>query len=182
MITLIFKGTTRVALSPICVNDGESAVAAARRAVMEAIRAIPGCHDAIIDHDRSGAPFIPGSKLYISVSHSRLTAAVAVDALSPVGIDVEEPRDKQLRRVASRILSDAELAVYDNPQRLLEAWTLKEALYKAVGGTAPDFIRDINLPLSARQAPQAAGRECETVMCRRIAGQQLTVVRVMDGL
>lgn len=182
MITVVFRDTVCVALAPVCINNGESAVKAAHRAVYEALHSIPGCQDAIIEHNTAGAPFIPGKKLYISVSHSRSTAAVAVDATAPVGIDIEEPRYKQLERIASRVLSDAELAVYNNPQRLLEAWTMKESLYKAVGGAAPDFIRDIELPLTAGQLPAVAGHECEVIMCRRIAGQQLTVVRVKDGL
>ena len=182
MITLIFKGSTCVALAPIHINGGESARDAARKAVMEALHSIPGCRGALIEHNKVGAPFIPDKELYISVSHSRLTAAVAVDASAPVGIDIEEPRYRQLCRVAPRVLSEAELAVCDTPAQLLEAWTMKEALYKAVGGTAPDFIRDIRLPLTAQHTPVVSGHECETVMCRYIAGQQLTVVRVKDVL
>lgn len=182
MITLIFKGSTCVALAPIDRKDGESTAGAARRAVLEALHSIPSCRDAEISHNPAGAPFIPGKNLFISVSHSRLTAAVAVDSLAAIGVDIEEPRERQLERVTPRVLSEAECGIYNTAERLLEAWTLKEALYKATGGAAPDFIRDIRLPMTPGDLATAAGRDCETVLSRHIAGQQLTVVRIKDGL
>jgi 4'-phosphopantetheinyl transferase len=75
-----------------------------------------------------------------SLSHSRDVAVVAV-AAAPVGIDLEHPRTpRHLERVARRILhrdtvghimalhGEARVAAF------LDAWTLREAHVKAVGG------------------------------------------------
>lgn len=86
----------------------------------------------------------------ISVSHSMHYAAIAVaHAGYEVGIDIEERRE-QLARVCGRVLSPEEQAVYGaRPDGLLEAWTIKEALYKAWRRHAEreiDFAKELHLP------------------------------------
>lgn len=102
-----------------------------------------------IVHAPSGRPLLENADwLYISISHSADYVAVAFGHLEGIGIDVEQPRT-QLARVAPRVLSEAEMAVYGRNERLLlKAWTLKEALYKAALTEGVDFRRDIVLPLS----------------------------------
>lgn len=95
--------------------------------------------DARLLHDPDGAPLLAGSPLNISVSHSRNFAAIALHPSLRIGIDIEEPRLEQLRRVISKFLTELELPLWNN--RLLAAWTCKEAVYKAAG------VR--NLPLGA---------------------------------
>lgn len=82
-------------------------------------------------HDPDGAPLLVGSELKVSVSHSRRFAAVAIDPRRRIGVDIEEPRLEQLRRVISKFLSSEELPFWGD--RLLEAWTAKEAVFKAAG-------------------------------------------------
>lgn len=67
----------------------------------------------------------------VSISHSRHWAAVALNPECRIGVDIEEARPEQLRRVAPKFLSGAERRLWDD--RLLEAWTCKEAVYKAAG-------------------------------------------------
>ena len=76
----------------------------------------------------SGLPWLQGA--YISITHSRTTAVVAVSD-APIGIDIEYPR-AQLARVATRFLSPAEQRACTTPAQLLSAWTAKEAAYKAI--------------------------------------------------
>ena len=98
-------------------------------------------------HLPSGAPCLEGSDMSISISHSTHYAAIALSPTQQIGIDIEEQRS-QLRRVASRVLSEPELEAYSTSDSLLlQAWTLKEALYKAALTPGLDFRRDINLPL-----------------------------------
>lgn len=100
-----------------------------------------------IAHHKSGAPYLIGSELHISLSHSMHYAAVALSPSRVMGVDIEEPRP-QLRKVAPRVLSDAEAEAYSaSDALLLQAWTLKEALYKAALTPGLDFRRDINLPI-----------------------------------
>lgn len=83
-------------------------------------------------HDPDGAPQLVGSPLSISISHSRRFAAIAVsDGATRIGVDIEEPRIEQMRRVMSKFISEAEAPLWAN--RLPAAWTCKEAVFKAAG-------------------------------------------------
>lgn len=139
MTILTFDDIT-VGLLPIADTSG-SRRDRERAAVAEIVADIAG-KGATIGHTGAGAPFLPGGP-FVSVSHSRHLAAVAFSPNSPVGIDIEEDRKGQLLRVAPRVLDDGEMSAYF-PNRLLEAWTKKEAAFKAAGGGTAD-LRDIKL-------------------------------------
>lgn len=87
--------------------------------------------DARVIHDADGAPSLADSPLHISISHSAHFAALAVDESVRIGVDIEEPRLEQLRRVVSKFLAPEELPRWES--RLLQAWTAKEAAFKAAG-------------------------------------------------
>lgn len=82
-------------------------------------------------HQADGSPVLAGSPLNISISHSRHYVALALHPTKRIGVDIEEPRMEQLRRVISKFLSPDELPMWG--ERLLEAWTAKEAAFKAAG-------------------------------------------------
>lgn len=96
-------------------------------------------------HFPDGAPMLKGSDMRISVSHSRRRAAVAFGTYDEpaFGIDVEETdRNRQLLRVVTRFLTEKEFTLWAN--RLTEAWTCKEAVYKAA--RTPGLpLKDIDL-------------------------------------
>lgn len=89
-----------------------------------------------LQHTPEGAPCIEGSDLNLSLSHCAACVAMAV-CPSPlrVGVDAEGcDRYEQLTRISRRFLSEAEWPLWSRePQLLLAAWVLKEALYKAAG-------------------------------------------------
>lgn len=137
------NGDVKVFLAPIEAGskrrDAERAAAAR---LMEAAAEGP-CE---ISHREDGSPYPSRGSMEISVSHSRHCVALAVSLRGRVGVDIEEARIGQLRRVAPRVLTEAEMAVYGtDDEGLLRAWTLKEAAYKAVAG-APADLRAIELP------------------------------------
>lgn len=148
MITWRYEfGDVTIVVSEIPEDGGLSRRERERLAVSEIVRDLFG-EDTDIRYTADGAPYIEGSSSLISVTHSRRFAALAVSPTLPIGIDIEEYRS-QLRRVAPRVLSDAELTFYGQDDiGLLRAWTLKEALYKAALTPGLDFRRDINLPLA----------------------------------
>ncbi len=152
--------------APAPRREAEKAAVAALLA-----RALPG---AVLRHTADGAPVVDGGP-FISVSHSRTHAALAVCPHAPVGIDVETPR-AQLARVAPRVLSEPEMAVYGaSPEGLLQAWTLKEALYKAALTPGLDFRRDIRLPLGHEKNEA-------TVATPGGAARRFAVLVACDGL
>lgn len=116
--------------------------AAERRAILRLIeRAFGPGHT--YSHHPDGAPAIDVEGIEISVSHCRRCAALAI-ADRAIGVDVETRRP-QLERVAPRVLSADEIECYAGS--LEQAWTLKEAIYKAARTPGLDFRRDIRLPL-----------------------------------
>lgn len=133
-------GSTLVTLAPVDTAAADGFRAAEHRAVASILGFAP-------DHRPDGEPFSaarPG--LHISVSHCRGLAAVAVDPARKTGIDIETLRGS-LIRVAPRFLSRYELEYYGtSPVRLLQAWTLKEALLKCSGHLGADLRRDVILP------------------------------------
>ena len=82
--------------------------------------------------DEFGKPHLKDIDLHISLSHSYpLVAAIIRD--SPVGIDVEQPKEK-LRNIATRFLSEREQnECGGNVDLLCTFWCAKEALYKLYG-------------------------------------------------
>lgn len=163
MTRIIEIGTTRIGIFEIAGCCGVGRREAERIATRRILCDMLG-HDAQPGHTPAGAPTLPG--FHISISHSRRLAAVALDPVRPVGIDVEEYRPT-LDSVRSRFTTDEELALISSPlpnfptsqhpnSPLLLAWTSKEAIYKTLPEVGPDFIRDITLlsPVSAL----AAGR------------------------
>lgn len=149
-----------------------------RAAVGAMVRGLFG-DGAAIAHDAAGAPRLEGRPESISVSHSRRTAAIAVDRLGrAIGIDIEEAR-AQLHRVAARVLSAEELAAYGgSDETLAMAWTLKEAAYKCAGEAGLDFRRDISLPSVAQPGNTviAGGKALEILHCGAVGNEFMALV------
>lgn len=84
-------------------------------------------------HNPDGAPYIANTKKFISISHGGGYALLAVCDTLPIGIDIECYRP-QLKRVAAKFLAPAEREIYSTSESLLlQAWTSKEAIFKALG-------------------------------------------------
>lgn len=103
------------------------------------------CPGAVIEHRTDGSPVLVDApqELYISVSHSRLCAVVALSP-RPLGIDIEQWRD-QLLRVEGKYLNDSEMLFIYTPLDRLTAWTAKEAIYKLAGQQSLDCRNNIIL-------------------------------------
>lgn len=144
-----------------------------RAVVAEMITMLFGS-EARLEHTPLGAPYVAGGP-HISVSHSAHYAAVAACDDSPIGIDIEEDRPGQLERVAPRVMTPEELAAYDG--RLLEAWTIKEAAFKAAGKDLAD-LRLVNILPPGKASVD--GVELSVVLSEAIANEpkcHISVVR-----
>ena len=123
-----------VRFSPEMVGNREVGKREKEKAMVSfLIRQVFG-QSAIVGHTSEGAPFLESDpSLFISVTHSGDLAAIAWSRESPVGIDLQYP-SPALRRVVSRFLSESQQAYWAaSDERLLRAWTIKEAVFKAAG-------------------------------------------------
>ncbi len=120
----------------ICALGNVSAPCRRRDRERDAVRCLVGhifgtgaeyCHNA------DGSPYIAGSDKFISVSHSREHAVLAVSDTPGLGVDIEQMRLSQLRHVSERFLGRNELPMFADDRHLLWAWCAKEAVYKAAG-------------------------------------------------
>ncbi len=112
---------------------------------------ISGCGKAALENDEKGRPYLKGSDLFISISHSLEGVACAVSE-TPIGIDTEKirPVKKGLieyactKKEAEYILSDftdTEKDITEDPvmQRFYTVWTAKEAYFKKHGSGITDI-------------------------------------------
>ena len=109
--------------------------------------------------DESGKPFLKDSNHEISLSHSFPYAAAQLHHSSPVGIDLEQPKDKLLR-IASRVLSATEEKdAGDNVVKHCIYWCAKEAMYKIHGKRGLHFNSQLLLdPFQMEQDGNLRGR------------------------
>lgn len=102
-----------------------------RQAVARLLRELLG-EGVKVEHRPSGAPYLPGHELFVSISHSARHAVVALNPTCPVGVDAETLRP-QLERVKEKFLSADEILRFTSLPQLLRSWCIKEAAYKAAG-------------------------------------------------
>ncbi len=111
--------------------------------------------DARIGHRSDGSPFLVGRGGSLSLSHSGDKAVAVYSEWERVGVDIEYWR-VALRRVIHKFLSPEEIPVYTADDRLLlRAWTIKEAVYKAVGFNGLSMFA-IGLPKNSEDEEQMA--------------------------
>lgn len=118
--------------------------------------------DCRVEHSSDGAPYIPGLKGFLSISHSADKAVVAYSDEKRIGVDIEHWREA-LRRVIPKFLSEEEIPVYSVSEKLLlRAWTVKEAVYKAMGIDGLSLFA-IHLPGNPEDTTATVTTEEETV-------------------
>lgn len=112
-----------------------------------------------ISHTQTGAPLLEGSNRRISISHSDHLLVIAslpptpeceldsYNRRSALGIDCEHPNRAQVIKVRNKFLSDDEQAMIpaDDVKLNILAWTIKEAVYKALLQPGIDFRNSISI-------------------------------------
>lgn len=102
--------------------------------------------DATLCHHPNGSPYLHNNPIHISISHCATHIAIATHPTQRIGIDIETWRPT-LERVKEKFLTPDEIATYNTPELLLQAWTAKEAIYKAAGISGLSLL-DIKLPIN----------------------------------
>ncbi|TWR30456.1 4'-phosphopantetheinyl transferase superfamily protein [Mucilaginibacter pallidiroseus] len=97
--------------------------------------------------DAHGKPYLVSLPYHISLSHSFDYAAVMISKSRPVGIDIEQVKQK-VERIANKFMRPEELA-FINPRhkinQLYVCWCAKEAIYKCYGQKEVSFADNIHL-------------------------------------
>lgn len=97
--------------------------------------------------DEHGKPYLVELPYHISLSHSFDYAAVMMSKSRPVGIDVEQVKEK-VERIAPKFMRPEELAFIgdqDKINQLYVCWCAKEAVYKCYGQKEVSFADNISL-------------------------------------
>lgn len=101
---------------------------------------LEGISGATLESEADGRPFLRGSDLFVSISHSHQGVACAIDH-QPVGIDLEQIRPVR-KSLIQYVCLPEELAYVmqapqpdtvtdpDTLQRFFQVWTAKEACFK----------------------------------------------------
>ena len=117
-----------------------------------------GIRDARIERSENGKPFLEGTPLFFSVSHTKFFWFAAVSEVN-VGIDAESSeRETDYRFILSRFPIEEREEIADKEQ-FLRHWTARESATKWIGGTLADafsrlsyikgklFYRSLELPV-----------------------------------
>lgn len=97
--------------------------------------------------DEHGKPYLVDLSYHISLSHSFDYAAVMISKTRPVGIDIEQVKEK-VERIAHKFMQPDEMAFITDQhkiQQLYVCWCAKEAVYKCYGQKEVSFADNILL-------------------------------------
>ena len=97
--------------------------------------------------DSHGKPYLVNLPYHISLSHSFDYAAVMISKSRPVGIDIEQIKQK-VERIAPKFLNPTERATISDENKiehLYVCWCAKEAVYKCYGQKEVSFLDNIAL-------------------------------------
>ena len=97
--------------------------------------------------DEHGKPYLVTLPYHISLSHSFDYAAVMISKKHPVGIDIEQVKEK-VERIAHKFMRPEELAFIEDQTKiphLYACWCAKEAVYKCNGEKEVSFVDNITL-------------------------------------
>ena len=115
----------------------------ASRMLLQTLTSCP----ARIAYHPNGAPYLPDSPLYISISHTRGYASVLLQECPAAGIDIEYRSDR-VRKIRRRLMNPEEEAGIDpehETEHLLIHWCAKETLFKMIGQEGVDFCRHLHV-------------------------------------
>lgn len=145
-----------------------------------------------LNHTEQGAPFVEGSDMNISISHTPHLVVLAVDPKIIIGVDAEQADRAQVLRVRDKFLNSTEKQ-FIHPDDLAAhviAWTAKEAIIKAERNSALDWTNGITLdPFTSDVLEQETitftarcGAARYHLTTRLVEGHYITIASLTDGL
>ena len=98
-------------------------------------------------HGAFGKPYLIGSEVQFSLSHTRGAVCAAFSEEGEVGADIERRDRRVSERLYSRVLSVSERPLVSCGEDLLRLWVQKEAFLKRLGTGIADDIRGADTTL-----------------------------------
>lgn len=91
-------------------------------------------------HGSFGKPYIVGSDLQFSISHTHGAVCAAFSDEGEIGADIEKRSRRVSERLYSRVLNDSEKPLVKSGEDFVRLWVQKEAFLKRLGtGIAADL-------------------------------------------
>ncbi len=91
-----------------------------------------------------GKPYIRGSELQFSLSHTGSAICLAFSENGEIGVDIER-RDRAIKpELYKRVLCDEELSALENGSSFIRFWVQKEAFLKRLGLGISRDLRGVN--------------------------------------
>ena len=101
-----------------------------------------------VEHNEHGKPFLPGTDLHLSISHTNKFVAVIICNKKKVGIDIERIHPR-IHKTRKRFVSSEEENWLKNSnfvdEQLFLIWGAKEAMLKIVGDRRIDFQKNMKV-------------------------------------
>lgn len=127
-------------------------------------------------HGSFGKPYIIGSELQFSISHTKGAVCAAFSDMGEVGADIERKDRRVSERMLDRTLSEGEKPLVRNNEDFLRIWVKKEAFLKRVGTGIASDIRGADTSLLTDTAAYDCGEYLIGVSGN---GADTAVIRVM---
>ena len=87
----------------------------------------------VFDKGSHGKPYVKGTKLQFSLSHTKGAVCAAFSEDGEIGIDIERRDRKVSKNICSRVLSDNERSLATMDEDIIRIWVKKEAFLKRTG-------------------------------------------------
>ena len=131
----------------------------AGRLCIKALAEEMGINYICLKKDEFGKPYLKNEEAEVSISNSYPHVAAIISQQHPVGIDLEQPKEK-LRRIAHKFLNTAEREhAQDDLHKLCLYWCAKEALYKIYAKKKISFKENMELePFEVHSAGKVIGK------------------------
>lgn len=98
-------------------------------------------------HGSFGKPYLVGSELQFSISHTNKAVCAAFSDEGEVGVDIENKSRRVTQRLYDRVLSDSEKPRVKSGEDFVRLWVQKEAFLKRLGTGIASSLRGADTTL-----------------------------------
>lgn len=132
-------------------------------------------------HGSFGKPYLIGSELQFSISHTAGAVCAAFSDEGEVGVDIERRDRRVTQRLYDRVLSDREKPLVNSGEDFVRLWVQKEAFLKRLGtgiassmqGADTTLLADTALFECGEYLIGASGKGVGSAEIRRITLEEL---------